>query len=1043
MKTLFYKLPRLTWLSVLVILISGFFAIVTLGRQEDPTLVERYGYVLTTLPGADAERVEATITEPIEQRLQELPEILELKSVSRANVSQISLEMHGDLTEAEVDNAWTLIRQQATLAQGDLPAGASDPLVRRVYVGASTMAISLTWTGEGEPPLAVMGRLGSTLEDRFRRLDATEETEILGMPREEVRVISDPEALAAAGLSLTEAAGLIAAADAKVPAGQMRGAKSDIGVELSGEFDEIARIRAVPLIQYPDGSALRVSDVADVVKGIEDPPTRLVLSNGDRAVMVVAYISANQRVDVWAERARTMVAEFAEEVPEDIKVELVFDQSKYTVTRLSGLAVNLVYSALIVFGVLFFVMGWRAAIAVGLALPLTVAIVLTLFKFLNYPLHQMSVTGLVISLGLLIDNAIVVVDEYEQERMSGLSILEALERSTGKLFGPLFASTLTTALAFAPIAFMAGSAGEFIGMVGMSVIFSVVASLLVALTIVPAFAGWLDRSPQVGERSWFWRDGVKFSILTDGYRWSVERVLRFPLLGILIGGIPVYLGFALGLSQPSQFFPQTERDQFQLEITLSPQSTIYEAADAAQRATELIMTTYPQVEGVHLAVGEAGPRVYYNVFNFNEGTAGFANGFVQLGSSETSRVIVSDVQETLRREFPNARVLALPFEQGPPVEAPVAFFLRGNSLDVLNDYGNQARRILSETPGITFTVARLQQGAPSVTLRADEAATAISGVRLNGLAADLRAELEGVPAGSILEGNEDVPVRVIAPAERRRELSDLRSKTIGNGRAGGGTPLSAIGEVTLDPQTAVIIRLDGQRVNEIYGFTEPYALPEPILADFNQRLAEAGFELPPGYDRIESGQASTQAEAVNDLLALAIPLFLIMMGAVALVFNSFRMAILILFVGLMSMGLAFGGVWMFNLPMGFNAIVGALGLFGIAINGSIVVLSLLKGNAAAMADDVIAQREIVVAATRHIVATTLTTMGGFIPIILTGDVFWMPLATAIAGGVAGSALLALYFTPAVFRLMTMRPVRRFFRYVTGKNKMQAGQLPAE
>lgn len=1043
MKTLFYKLPRLTWLSVIVIFISGFFAIVTLGRQEDPTLVERYGYVLTILPGADAERIEATVTQPLEQRLQELPEIMELKSTSRANVSQIGLELRADLSDVEVDNAWTLIRQQVTLAEAELPQQASIPFVRRVYVGASTMAVSLAWIGEGDAPLAVMARLSETLEDRFRRLNATEETEVFGMPREEVRVISDPEALAAAGLSLTEAAALITAADAKAPAGQMRGQSNDIGFEINGEFDEIARIRAIPLLQRPDGSALRVGDVAEVVKGTEDPPTRLVLNNGNRGIMVVAYIGDNQRVDLWAKSAREMVAGFAKDVPADIQVEVAFDQSSYTIARLNGLAMNLVYSALIVFAVLFFVMGWRAAIAVGLALPLTVALVLTLFKFLNYPLHQMSVTGLVISLGLLIDNAIVVVDEYDQERLGGRSVIEAIEHSIGKLFGPLFASTLTTALAFAPIAFMSGSAGEFIGMVGMSVIFSVVASLLVALTIVPAFAAWLDRPHQPGERSLFWRDGVKFSVLTDGYRWSVEKVLRFPLLGILIGIVPVYFGITLGLSQPSQFFPQTERDQFQVEITLSPQSTIHEATDAAQRVTDLILTTYPQAKSVHFAIGEPGPRVYYNAFNNAQGVAGFASGFVQLESSETSRVIVADVQETLRREFPDARILATPFEQGPPADAPIAFFLRGDNLQALNDYGMQARRILAETPGVTFTSAELQLGAPAVTLQADEAATAISGLRLTGLAADLRAELEGVPAGSILEGDEEIPVRVIAPAERRSELADLRSKTIGNSRAGGGTPISALGEITLDPQTAVIVRLDGERVNEIYGFTEPYVLPDPILADFNQRLEDSGFELPPGYDRIESGQASNQAEAIGGLLSLAIPLFLIMMGAVALVFNSFRMAVLILFVGFMSMGLAFGGVWMFNLPMGFNAIVGALGLFGIAINGSIVVLSLLKGNPDAMADDVIAQRETVVAATRHIVATTLTTMGGFIPIILTGDVFWMPLATAIAGGVAGAALLALYFTPAVFRLMTMKPFTRFINVIRGRSTGPATRLPAE
>ena len=257
---------------------------------------------------------------------------------------------------------------------------------------------------------------------------------------------------------------------------------------------------------------------------------------------------------------------------------------------------------------------------------------------------------------------------------------------------------------------------------------------------------------------------------------------------------------------------------------------------------------------------------------------------------------------------------------------------------------------------------------------------------------------------------------------------------------GAGTPLATLGEMTLDPQTAVITRFDGRRVNQIFGFTEPFSLPSPILESFQGALDESGFETPPGYDILLGGEAETRSEAMTNLMSLAVPLIIIMAGAVTLVFNSFRLSMLILLTGFLSVGLAFGGVWMFNLPLGFNAIVGSLGLLGISINSSIVVLSLLQGSAAARADDVLAQREIVVDATRHIVATTLTTMGGFVPIILTGDVFWLPLATAIAGGVAGSALLALYFTPAVYRLMTMKPGRRLVSRLRGGPSGPARQL---
>jgi len=1037
MRTLFYRLPRLTAIFLLVTLIGGIGAVAMLGRQEDPTLIERYGFVLVTLPGADAERMEALVTDPLEAALQELPEIRKLQSASRANVSQVTLEMREDLSAAEVDDAWTLIRAQVAQAQAVFPPGTSTPVVNRQYVGAATLIVSLIWEPERDPELALMARLASDLEDQFQTLPGTEQTQIFGLPDEEIRVVVDSDALAAAGLSTRQAAGLIAAADAKAPAGQVRSGQTTLGLEIGGAFESISRVRAVPLVQRPDGSAIRVGDVADVSKGLKTPPDRLNFTDGKRSILVAAFISPNLRVDQWAETARARVENFATGVPRGVRVETVFDQSDYTTARLEGLAGNLMFSALIVFVVLFLVMGWRAAIVVGTALPLTVCLVLILFNIFGHPVHQMSVTGLVISLGLLIDNAIVVVDEIDQKRGRGYSRLESIDSSLSHLFGPLFASTLTTALAFAPIALLPGGAGEFVGMIGVSVIFAIMSSFLLSMTVVPAMAGWFDRkrageSEHTARRRW-WRDGIANDTLSDGYRWTIEAVLRFPPLGLIVGLTPALIGFVLAGQLPSQFFPQTERNQFQVEINLASDAPIEEAIAATERATELLMD-YPRVTGVNWTVGEPSPRVYYNAFNNTEGVAGFASGWVTLDEPESTRIIVGEVQREMRESFPDAQFLTLPYEQGPPTAAPIEFFFRGSDLSVLNALGDEARRILAATPGVTYTNASLQLGAPKITLRADEAASAIVGERLTDLAADLNAGLEGVAAGSILEGSQELPVRVIAPYDQRGGLDELRAATVGAGPGRIGTPIGALGDLTLDPDTAVITRLDAGRVNQIRAFLEPYTLPAPVFDDFRERLEASGFELPVGYELIIGGEAEASGDALGNLAGVGIPLILVMAGAIALVFNSFRFALLILTTGFMSMGLAFFGIWLFNLPLGFNGIVGALGLLGIAINGSIVVLSMLKANPDALADDVVAQRETVVDATRHIVATTLTTIGGFVPLLIEGDAFWMPLAAAIAGGVAGSALLALYFTPAVFRIITMRPITRLIRLVTGKHR---------
>lgn len=1028
LRTLFFRLPRLTVLAVLVILLGGAGAFFSLGRQEDPTLIERFGMVVVTLPGADAERMEALVAQPLEAALMELPEMEQVEAHSRSGVVQVRIDLREDLTSAEVDDAWTLVREQVAKAQQSFPPGTSAPDITRLYIGASTMVVSLTWEGQGDPPLAVMRRLALDLQDTFQRQRGTELTETFGMPAEEVRVIVDNDALSAAGISIPAAANALAGADSKAPAGRLRTDGGTLGVEVGGELDSIARVRSVPLVQGGGGSVIRVGDVATVIKGFEDPPTRMALENNKRAVLVAAYITPNERVDLWAASAYKALADFEKRVPPGIKMELVFDQSRYTIDRLSGLAQNLLFSALIVFAVLFFTMGWRSALVVGTAMPLTVALVLILFQVYGHPLHQMSVTGLVISLGLLIDNAIVVVDDIDQWRARGFSRLESIDRSLERLFAPLAASTLTTALAFAPIALLPGSAGEFVGMIGVSVIFSIVASFVLSITIVPAFACWFDRtrSWEKGEarrpRRW-WRDGVSVDFISDGYRATIEAVIRFPPLGILVCLVPAAFGLYVLTQLPQQFFPPTERDQFQLTLGLTSESDLSDTEAITRRATDLIMKN-EGVKSVTWVLGEPAPRVYYNAINNTQGVEGFASGWVQLDGNQRTRQIVDDVQRQLRAEFPGARFLALPFEQGPPADAPIELVLRGPDLEVLNRLGEEVRAVLIQTPGVTYTLSSLELGSPTLRLKADESATGLAGSGLVELAANINSELEGVRAGSVLEGTEELPVRIIASNTRRTTLGSLQGKTIGATPGDAGTPLAALGEMELTPKTGIISRRDGLRTNQVLAYLDPYTLPAPSLAAFQEKLAASGFSIPPGYDMLIGGEAENSGEAVGNLAAVGIPLLLVMGGAIMLVFNSFRMMLLIVTAGILSVFFAFIGVWLFNLPFGFNAIIGSLGLFGIAINGTIVVLSLLRGSEAAMADDVIAQREVVMDATRHIIATTLTTMGGFVPILLSGDAFWLPLAAGIAGGVAGSALLALYFTPAVFRLFTMKPFQR-------------------
>ncbi len=1028
MANLFYRNPRLTILAVMLATIAGIAALGSLARSEDPAMARRFGSITTFFPGASALRVESLVTEPIEAELRELHEIVEIDSTSRTGVSMIMVEFGDDYGFDEVDEVWSKVRDRVSDAAGKLPSGTSVPEVLDRTSTALTLLPAFVWDGAGDAPMGILTRFAEELQNRLRNVTGTKEIELLGESEEEVRVTVDPFELASLGLRTSDVSAAVRRADSKIPAGQLRADASQLVIEVAGELTSVERIRRIPLRQEADGRVLRLGDVARVEKTVREPLESVALVRGRPSVMVAATMEPSYRVDVWAERARAIVEEYQAEMPPGISLELVFDQSVYTEARLANLAGNLLLASAIVWLVLLVMMGARSALIVGSALPLTVAMVLTQYNMLAIPLHQMSITGLIIALGLLIDNAIVVVDEYNALVQNGSAPGDAVSKSVQHLFVPLLASSITTILAFLPIVLSPGPMSEFVGPISIGVALAVASSFLLSMTVIPSIAGhYTSERGEPGSR--FWRDGYSNARLLAWYERSLDFALERPWRGVAISVALPVLGFYVATTLPSQFFPSNDRNQFQVQIVLPSQTSLAATLAAVERARAIVNAKEDVVES-HWIAGEGTPRVYYNVMQGQDRNSAYAGGFVNTTSAKATGRLLRDLQQELSDAFPDARILASAFEQGPPFNAPIELRVVGPDIDELRRLGEELRVILAQTEAVTYTLAQLQSGEPKLLFEADEEALRMAGLRLADVADQLSGRIEGVVGGSVLEANQELPVRVRVADADRSELSRLASDyvvgdgTMPTGGIIGAVPLSAVSKVALVPELAGVPRRDGERVNTVQAFLLPFTIISGSLEDFQQRLAQSAFELPAGY-RLELGGESEQSDdAMANLMRFAVPLFVLMAGTIILSFNSFRMAGIIGIVAFLSIGLAFVGVWAFGHPMGFNAILGTMGLVGLAINGAIVVLSALRADPSCADADPEEVRGVVVGATRHIVSTTLTTVGGFIPLILFGGRFWGPLATAIAGGVGGSAILALYLVPSLYVSFVRRSARR-------------------
>ncbi|MEO0660261.1 MAG: efflux RND transporter permease subunit, partial [Planctomycetota bacterium] len=923
LSNLFYRSPRLLVLFLALIAVSGLAALQLLPRAEDPELTSRNAQIYVAFPGADADRVEALVTERIEDLLGEFEEIKEIKSYARPGLSTTAIELLDAIVD--VDPIWTDMRDDLADLAPDLPAGTATPELVEFELAAYTLMVGLRWDLDAPPERAILGRAADELADALRDVSGTHDVVLRGQPAEEILVELDPGALAARGLDPERVSRAVVAGDAKVAAGEWTSGTRELQLQVSGEIESLERLRSLVVDRGTGAEAgrlVRLGDVATITKGERDPRIDRALIDGDAGVVVAARMEVGRRVDLWAADALRVTNETLAALPSGISGEVLFDQSRYTEERLSALATNFGTGVGLVILVLLFTMGWRSAVIVGTAVPLTTLMVLHGLRTLDVPLHQMSITGRIIALGLLIDNAIVVVDEVRKRLSEGDDAGEAVAGSVRHLAVPLFGSTLTTCLAFAPIALMPGGAGEFVGPISISVILAVASSFFLALTVTPALAGLLDRAFPPKKRSGFLANGLSSKLLDRLYGRVLGFLYGLPLLGVAVAAVLPMAGFMAAGRMSEQFFPPADRDQFNVQFYLEPSRSL-EATEEFARAARAKILENDAVDRVHIFLGESGPKYYYNLVENQRDAPYYAQAFVQLKSAEGSIAVVREVQDALDAAFPEAVVLAQQIEQGPPFDAPVEMHVYGPDLARLREISDSVRRTLTEIPQVTHVRTSLEPVLPTLRVALDDASARLLGADNRSIARSLDLGLSGAVGGSLVEANEELPVRVRFGDGTREDVDRL--ETLALPTPGGWTPLASIGTLELVPETAAVAHRNRRRVASVQGFLRAGVLPSEVLEELRTRLDASGLELPEGFELEVGGESAKRDEAVGNLAGSAAVLLVLMAASLVLTFNSFRLAAVTLAVAGLSAGLSIFALAVFQYPFGINAIIGVIG----------------------------------------------------------------------------------------------------------------------
>ncbi|MGF1457054.1 MAG: efflux RND transporter permease subunit [Alphaproteobacteria bacterium] len=1036
--TLFFDNRRLLILTILIVLVGGLSALFTMPQEEDPKITNRFATIVTPFPGASASRVEALVTEKIENELREISQIEEIESTSRTGLSLVTVELKD--TIYNTDGPFAIVRDALADAERNFPVGVPSPEFDDDRTYPFTLKVALTWEADSAPNLLILKRIAEDLQDRLRNIPGTEFVDIFGAPQEEVVVSINAAVVESLGLSRQDIAAAIANADSKVAAGQFRGNRNEYVFEVRGELDSLSRLREVPIRQDDSGAIVRVGDVGRVDRRLVSPPDQLARVDGRPAVVVATRLESNLRVGDWTAQVRERISAFEDSVSDGIGVKIIFDQSSYSDERFASLINNLLIGAGLVVAVLFVTLGWRSSLIVASAIPLTGLASLVALNVMGYPINQMSITGLIVALGLLVDAAIVMTDAIRRRLIEGLSPREAVRVSVARLWVPLFSSTFTTVLAFTPIILLPGAVGEFVGPIAASVISMLVLSLILALTVGAALSG--DCLPGglrgvTADRVPFWVGGISIPPLGRAFRSVLTVSLKAPLLSIMAALILPVLGFIALPTLPDAFFPEADRNQFQVQLRLSSQRSIEETVRVVERAHELLID-HAEIESVQWYLGTSAAKYYYNLPSNQDGVGNFADAMVTTRSLRGMYDLINEIQDELNAAFPDAQFIARQLLQGPPVSAPVELRIFGEDLKAIQALGEQARLILSEIPQIVHTTASIAGGEPKLWLNADQDDARQAGLSLVDIAGALDAQLEGTFGGTIVEGSEELRVRVRLDDEARSrfdELASLYVLTPGSPVTAPGTdspetlvdfqatPISALGDIVLEPEASSITRFQGERVNTVLGYIKAGTLPSTALEQFRRMWEEADIDMPPGTRLSIGGDAEARSNAVGALLASVGLIVVLMVTTVVLTFNSFRLSGIVFSVAFLSMGLGVLALALFDFPFGFQPLIGIIGLIGVAINAAIIILSALRLDPGAIAGDIGRITDTVVEASRHIVSTTLTTFGGFLPLILSEGGFWPPFATAIAVGVLLSTVISFFFVPQAFLIITrLRPV---------------------
>lgn len=998
---------QLTWLVSAIFILLGLVSYFTMPRAEDPQLDFPMSNIIVVNPGTTPSDMETLIVDPLEEVLNELEDVQEIKANIEDGLAKIHIEF---LYGSDADEKYDDVQSAVAGIRDQLPSGIVKLEINKISpneVGILQLAMS---SDSGD--FSQLRQISELLENRIEQVAGVKRVDIDAQAKLEVQILLQPAKLHALGLSLEQVQQAINSASLNIPGGHVHAGNRRFSVLTSGDFESLEEIKRT-VISSVNGKPIYLRNIATVT--IKDGLPSYRAFYNEKATIILSVVQRNgSNIFNVTEQVNDVIEAFKPELPTAINLYTIIDQSISVDNRVTGFFVNLIQGLLLVALASLLVLGRGPSFVVVTAIPVSIFIAIGWLDLSGFALQQMSIVGLVIALGLLVDNAIVVTENVLRYKRQGMDPKQAAEKGSRQVGMAILSGTLTTVLSFVPMLLMQNGSGQFIRSMPVTVVLTLLASLLVALTLTPLLSSLL-KSKNVSETKMQKRlDRLAENQYSQSLAWALHRPKRILGIAFSVFFVAFMLFPFIGVS----LFPKAEKPLVLINLDLPEGASFYQS-QAAALTIEKVIRQEELVEDVMVNVGRGNPQVYYNVSPDRQ-TPNFAQLMVKLKEGKLG--VVEPFIENLRgvlNQYPGVKVSIKEFNQGPPSEAPVAIRVMGENWADIRKGAELVEGIMRETSGTVNIENAIGKHKVDLKLDLNRDKASMLGLPINQIDQNIRAALVGLPMGTYKDDRgDDFTILLKSSDTDQPELTAFDTLML-RSQSGAMVPLKQVASVKLETNMPSFQHHNMQRTATITSDVKPGFNTAMVTDEVLGKISK--LSLPMGISTSIGGEEENREESFGGMAKALIIAMLGIFSVLVMQFRSFKQPLIVFSAIPFAATGAFFALFITGYTFSFTAFVGLTSLVGIVVNNAIILIDyanqkLSEGEAKVGAIMAAAKTRMT-----PILLTSVTTIGGLLPLTLSGSSMWSPMGWAIIGGLLVSTLLTLFVVPVLYVYLSDAP----------------------